>query len=189
MVHATGNTHPGGDKGGLFNASKESIPFPLNNADNTPTASGMTRHTNSFFHCIFKWITSMGHCMISIFCSWRIKIRCGCCFQSVSLIPCDKTKKFWFLIGKLTSVKSFFVAYLSNYLDWFEKQEKSLYAIKVDLLYHLRKRLSLSSESFWYVWFVQKNGWDLPDSLYYFFFSTSPFVVNGSSNIYGKTIP
>lgn len=23
--------------------------FPLNNADNTPTASGMTRHTNRFF--------------------------------------------------------------------------------------------------------------------------------------------
>ena len=61
--------------------------FPLNNADNTPTASGMTRHTNRFFYCIFKFITSMAHCMISIFCSWRKEKRLK--FLSESLIYCS----------------------------------------------------------------------------------------------------
>ena len=130
--------------------------FPLNNADNTPTASGMTRHTNSFFHCIFKWITSMGHCMISIFYSWRKKnIRCDCCFKTYHWKRATKQKEVLVFNWEINKCKTVFVAYLSNFLDWFEKQEKSLYAIKGDLLYCLQQNAQkkekgprLLSESF-----------------------------------------
>ncbi len=54
IVHATGNSHPGGESGGLFSDRKASMPPRVKSADKPPTASGSAIHKMNFFHCIFK---------------------------------------------------------------------------------------------------------------------------------------
>ena len=51
-----GNTHPGGDRGGLFKVVKFLIPDLLSKADSPPTASGMSWAIRSFLVFIFMAI-------------------------------------------------------------------------------------------------------------------------------------
>ena len=50
MLQTTGNTHPGGDSGGLLTSSKLAIWFLVAKADKTPTISGIATHSASFFY-------------------------------------------------------------------------------------------------------------------------------------------
>ena len=50
IVQTTGNSQPGGDRGGLLTDAKVSMLFCVNSAERLPTASGMARQVIRFFH-------------------------------------------------------------------------------------------------------------------------------------------
>lgn len=54
IVHTTGNSHPGGDKGGLFNFANTFIPFLVKNPETAPVARGTAMQVISFLVSFFK---------------------------------------------------------------------------------------------------------------------------------------
>ena len=60
IVHTTGNSHPGGDKGGLFNFANTFIPFLVKNPETAPVARGTAMQVISFLVSFFKNIPLSG---------------------------------------------------------------------------------------------------------------------------------
>ena len=60
IVHTTGNSHPGGDKGGLFNVENTFIPFLVKKPETAPVARGTAMQVISFLVSFFKNIPLSG---------------------------------------------------------------------------------------------------------------------------------
>lgn len=60
IVHTTGNSHPGGDKGGLFNVANTFIPFLVKKPETAPVARGTAMQVISFLVSFFKNIPLSG---------------------------------------------------------------------------------------------------------------------------------
>ena len=92
-VHTTGKSHPGGDSGGLFSASKESIPFMVASPATRPTSRGIARQIRKRFVREVKRKHLLGGCNYRIQAAWNYACFLGNPREKNCVKNCQKTRK------------------------------------------------------------------------------------------------